>query len=128
MRAKVRATLDFNSTQQQRRNQILFREVNERVREVAAPLLGARKEGEFLCECGHEACIETIRLDVEEYEAVRASPHRFVLVPGHQDGEVEATNVQGNGRFVVVEISAFREQAASHDPRRRNGSTLAISS
>jgi hypothetical protein len=125
VRAKVRATLDFNSKQQQRRNQILFREVNERVREVAAPLLGARKEGEFLCECGHEACIETIRLDVEEYEAVRASPHRFVMVPGHQDGKVEATPVQGNGRFVVVEISAFREQAASHDPRRRNGRTLA---
>lgn len=125
MRAKVRATLDFNSKQQQRRNQILFREVNERVREVAAPLLGARKEGEFLCECGHEACIETIRLDVEDYEAVRASPHRFVMVPGHQDGKVEATSVQGNGRFVVVERSAFREQAASHDPRRRNGRTLA---
>ena len=128
MRAKVRATLDFNSKEQRRRHQILFREVNERVREVAAPLLGARKEGEFLCECGHEACIETIRLDVEEYEAVRASPHRFVMVPRHQDGKVEATPVQGNGRFVVVERSAFREQAASHDPRRRNGSALAISS
>jgi hypothetical protein len=124
VRAKVRATLDFNSKQQQRRNQILFREVNERVHEVAAPLLGTHKEGEFLCECGHEACVETIRLDVEEYEAVRASPHRFVMVPGHQDGKVEATPVQGNGRFVVVE-SAFREQAASHDPRRRNGRTLA---
>jgi hypothetical protein len=107
----------FNSKQQERRKQILFREVNERVREVAAPLLGARKEGEFLRECGHEACLETIRLDAEEYEAVRASPHRFVMVPGHQDGKVEATPVQGNGRFVVVE-SAFREQAASHDPRR----------
>jgi hypothetical protein len=117
VRAKVRATLDFNSKQRQRRNQILFREVNERVREVAAPLLGARKEGEFLCECGHEACIETIRLDLEEYEAVRASPHRFVMVPGHQDGKVEAP-VEGNGRFVVVERSAFREQAVSHDPRR----------
>jgi hypothetical protein len=115
VRAKVRATLDFNSKQQQRRNQILFREVNERVREVAAPLLGAHKEGEFLCECGHEACVETIRLDVEEYEAVRASPHRFVMVPGHQDGKVQATTVQGNGRFVVVESSAFREQAASHN-------------
>jgi hypothetical protein len=114
VRAMVRTTLDINSKQQQSRNQILFREVNERVREVA-PLLGAREEGEFLCECGDEACTETIRLDVEEYEAVRASPHRFVMVPGHQDGKVEATTVQENGRFVVVERSALREQAASHD-------------
>jgi hypothetical protein len=113
--------LDLNSTQQQSRNQILFREVNERVREVAAPLLGTREEGAFLCECGDEACTETIRLDLEEYEAVRASPHRFVMVPGHQDGTVEASTVQGNGRYVVVERSGFREQAASHDPRRRNG-------
>ena len=74
----------------------------------------------FLCECGDEACIETIRLDLDEYEAVRASPHRFVMIPGHQDGIGEVT-VQGNGRFVVVERSAFREQAASHDPRRRDG-------
>ncbi len=119
MRAKVSATLE--KQEQRRRNQLLFREVNERVREVAAPLLGAREEGEFLCECGDEACTETIRLDVEAYEAVRASPHRFVMAPGHQDGKVEATPVQENGRFVVVERSAFREQAASHDPRRRNG-------
>ena len=107
-------------SKRQSRNQILFREVNERVREVVAPLLTAREEAEFLCECGDEACIETIRLDLEEYEAVRASPHRFVMVPGHEDGIAEAT-VRGNGRFVVVERSSFREQAASRDPRRRNG-------
>jgi hypothetical protein len=104
MRRKAGTTSDVGSKQESR-NQILFREVNERVREVAAPLLTARDEGEFLCECGDEACIETIRLDLEEYEAVRASPHRFVMVPGHEDGIGEAT-VQANGRFVVVERSA----------------------
>jgi hypothetical protein len=119
MRRKVGTTSDFGS-ERQSRNQILFREVNERVRHFVAPLLTAREEGEFLCECGDEACIETIRLDLDEYEAVRASPHRFVMIPGHQDGNGEVT-VQGNGRFVVVERSAFREQAASHDPRRRDG-------
>jgi hypothetical protein len=119
MRRKIRETSDLGSKQQSR-NQILFREVNERVRDVTAPLLTAREEGEFLCECGDDACIETIRLDLEEYEAVRASPHRFVMIPGHQDGIGEVT-VQGNGRFVVVERSAFREEAALHDPRRQNG-------
>jgi hypothetical protein len=104
MRRKDWATSDVGSKQESR-NQILFREVNERVRELAAPLLTAREEGEFLCECGNEACIETIRLDLEEYEAARASPHRFVMVPGHEDGIGEAT-VQANARFVVVERSA----------------------
>jgi hypothetical protein len=104
MRRKAGETSDVGSKQASR-NQILFREVNERVRDVVAPLLTAGEEGEFLCECGDEACIATIRLDLEEYEAVRVSPHRFVMLPGHQDGIGEAT-VQANGRFVVVERSA----------------------
>jgi hypothetical protein len=118
MRGKTRAPSDVGSKQESR-NQILFREVNERVRETAAPLLTAREEAEFLCECGDDACVETIRLDLAEYEAVRSSPHRFVMVPGHENGLAEAT-VQANGRFVVVERSAFRGEAALHDPRRQD--------
>jgi hypothetical protein len=117
MRRKVRAKSDVGSKQESR-NQILFREVNERVRDVAAPLLTAREEAEFLCECGDDACLETIRLDLTEYDAVRASPQRFVMVPGHEDGIGEAT-VHANGRFVVVERNVFREEAALHDPRRQ---------
>jgi hypothetical protein len=101
MQRKIRAPLDVGSNQESR-NQILFREVNERVREMAVPLLTAREEAEFLCECGDDGCIETIRLDLEEYDAVRLSPQRFVVVPGHENGLAEAT-VQANGRFVVVE-------------------------
>jgi hypothetical protein len=104
MRGKARTTADVGSRQESR-NQILFREVNERVRDVAAPLLTAGEEAEFLCECGDEACLETIRLDLEEYEAVRVSPRRFVMVPGHKDGIGEAT-VHASGRFVVVETNA----------------------
>jgi hypothetical protein len=118
MRGKAGAGSDAGSKQESR-NQILFREVNERVRDVVAPLLTAGEEAEFLCECGDHACLETIRLDLDEYEAVRVSPHRFVMVPGHQDG-IGQTTLQGNGRFVVVERTAFREEAASQDPRRRN--------
>jgi hypothetical protein len=104
MREKTRAASDLGSRQESR-NQVLFREVNERVREVVALLLTAGEEVEFLCECGDEACIETIRLDLEEYAAVRASTHRFVMAPGHEDGIGEAS-VHESGRFVVVETSA----------------------
>jgi hypothetical protein len=117
MRRKAPAT-SVAGSKQESRNQILFREVNERVREVVAPPLTSGERGEFLCECGDDACVETIRLDLEEYEAVRVSPHRFVMVRGHEDGMGEAT-VHANGRFVVVERSAFREEAALHDPRRQ---------
>jgi hypothetical protein len=116
MQRKARTTPDGGSRQASR-NHVLFREVNERVREVIAPLLAAGEEAEFLCECGDEACIETIRLDLEEYRAVRVSPHRFIMVPGHEDGIGEAT--VHDGRFVVVERREWLEHAPSHDPVER---------
>jgi hypothetical protein len=93
------------ASKKESRNPTLFREVNEHVRSVIAPLLTAGEEGEFLCECGNEACIETIRLELKEYEEVRVSPHRFVMVPGHENGIGEAT-VHPSGRFVVVDTGA----------------------
>ena len=104
MREKTGASAGLGSRQESR-NQVIFREVNERVREVVALPLTAGEQVEFLCECGDEACIETIRLDLEEYEAVRASTRRFIMLPGHQDGIGEAT-VHTSGRFVVVDTSA----------------------
>jgi hypothetical protein len=101
MRRKVPET-SANGSKQESRNQILFREVNERVRHVSAPLLTVGERAEFLCECGDDTCLETIRLDLEEYEAVRVSPRRFVMLPGHEDGIGEAT-AHASGRFVVVE-------------------------
>jgi hypothetical protein len=103
MREKAGTTSNGGSRQESR-NQILFREVNERVRDVVAPLLTAGEEAEFLCECGDDACLEMIRLNLEEYEAVRVT-HRFVMVPGHEDGIGEA-RVHASGRFAVVETSA----------------------
>lgn len=81
------------------RNQVIFREVNERLREIAntsAPLT------EYLCECSDVGCIETIELDVGEYETVRTIPKVFVIVPGHERLEVERV-IDGNGRFALVE-------------------------
>ena len=105
MGTKVQAASALGSKQESR-NQVLFREVNDRVCEVVALPLAAGEEVDFLCECGDEACIETVRLDLKEYEAVR-STHRFVMVPGHEDGFGDAT-VHGSGRFVVVERRASR--------------------
>jgi hypothetical protein len=117
MRRKISATSAVGSKQESR-NQILFREVNKRVREVS-PLLTAGEEMEFLCECGDAVCLETIRLHPEEYDAVRVSQDRFLMVPGHENGTGNAT-VHASGRFVIVERSAFREEAASRDLRPQN--------
>lgn len=57
----------------------------------------------YLCECGEKSCLARVELTPAEYEAVRAQPARFFVVPGHEDltaGEVVVGNYE---RFRVVE-------------------------
>ena len=81
------------------KNEVLFREVNERVLEVHKGDRGERVS--FLCECGRDDCTETIALSVAEYEEIRADPTYFAVKPGHEIGEVEAP-VRRDSRYVVV--------------------------
>ena len=97
------------------RNEALFREVNERVREVS-PGNGA-EANDFLCECGDEDCTETVPLRNDEYEQVRADPLLFVVVPGHVIPDVEDLIVRTE-RFEVVRKHAGEGAIARQtDPR-----------
>ncbi|MGZ4389843.1 MAG: hypothetical protein ACXVZL_10720 [Gaiellaceae bacterium] len=99
-------------------NEVVYREVNERVLGINERFGIDAEHVAFVCECGRLACSDRIELTVEEYEAVRSSPVRFALVPGHDDPEVE-TVVEQNERFAVVEKlpGGPAELAASEDPR-----------
>ena len=65
------------------RNQLLFREVNERIREVAGRS-GILGPAAFVCECAHGDCTEAVELALNEYDQVRVRPGAFVIVPGHE--------------------------------------------
>jgi hypothetical protein len=98
------------------RNESLFREVNERIAEVneGFEITG---ETEFLCECGKENCLETVRLTRADYERIRTAGDRFVLKPGHEDGSVENV-VERNTEFVVIaKEGEAGADAEEHDPR-----------
>ena len=94
------------------RNQVLFREVNERIVEVVG-----RQKGpfEFLCECSDVACTDSVELHLEEYRAVRARSNLFVIVPGHELTAV-ARVVDERDRFTVVERTIAIDLAAEVDP------------
>ena len=79
-------------------NQALMREVNERVEEVA----GKAWLPEFLCECADPECMETLELSLGEYDAIRTSPIRFPIKPGHDYPEFERI-LEENERYAVVE-------------------------
>src|SRR3954447_23167158 len=59
----------------------------------------------FRCECGQLGCNQLISLRRGEYEAVRAHPRRFAIVPGHEVGGIEAP-IERHERYTVVETRA----------------------
>jgi hypothetical protein len=83
------------------RNQLVFREVNDRIRELMDQF-GIVDPADFVCECSNETCAETVMLDRDEYRAIRASPSLFVIVPGHETTAVEQV-IDTNERFMLVE-------------------------
>ena len=81
--------------------QILFREINERIRILAADNYSC-----FLCECANLNCIETIEVPLWEYEQVRRVPTHFVVRPEHVIREVELVVASGPGYVVVEKFGA----------------------
>ena len=99
------------------RNEALFRQVNERLKDVSE-LLGTADSGpEFVCECADEGCTERIRLSLGQYEQLRANPRCFVVVPGHERAELERVVADRGGYCVVEKIGVPGEIAEDTDPR-----------
>lgn len=98
------------------RNEALFREVNERIEKVVEDAANP----EFLCECADEDCCETLELSIAEYEAIRRSPVRFPVKPGHSDPEVERV-VEEHEQYVVAEKRGrAAEIVRERDPRSQS--------
>lgn len=84
-------------------NQAIFREVNERVAEVAQGLVAEEPvRYEFFCECSDAACTDRLELTLGEYESLRTTPTWFAVVPGHDYAHIEQI-VRRNDRYEIVE-------------------------
>jgi len=82
------------------RNEAFFRAVNEGIAEASGRF--ESEEAEFLCECGDDRCTHRIEVPLEEYEAVREHPTRFLVKRGHVLPEVEEV-VRRRRRYAIVE-------------------------
>ena len=98
------------------RNESLFREVNERIAEVNAAF-DVDGRAEYLCECGRRHCTESVALTRREYEDVRADPTRFIVLPEHENPDVEVVVGSGKGYNVVEKVGEAAEEAIEQDPR-----------
>jgi hypothetical protein len=100
------------------RNQSLFREVNERIEKFArgaASPTGA----DFLCECGRTSCLEAMPVELADYEAVRSSPRKFLVKPGHEQLDVEQVVERRKAYLIVEKTDAGAWVADELDPRGR---------
>jgi hypothetical protein len=95
-------------------NESTFREVNERIEEIAA---GVSFAPEFVCECGRTDCAERLRVPLDEYEAVRKHPRRFIVASGHERPAVEKVIDERQGWLVVEKTGEAGEIASEEDPR-----------
>jgi hypothetical protein len=101
------------------RNEILFRHVNERLKELGEGFSVVAERAAFVCECADEGCAEPIQLTLAEYERVRSDSRWFFVVRGHERPEIEAVVWDVGENVLVVEKPAeLAREAIAKDPRR----------
>jgi hypothetical protein len=105
------------------RNQAIFREVNERIRELAsgdlAPGFGSSHMLDLICECSDDGCTAVISVAVDDYESVRAFPARFLVYPRHDLPQIEQIVGRGRGYEIVEKLGDAATIVAALDPRQR---------
>jgi hypothetical protein len=85
------------------RNEVLFREVNERVQEIAGG--SASDTVLIVCECGRADCDDEITLSKEDYASLRSDPVSFGVLRQHVDPSVEYVVAERDGYVVVQKMA-----------------------
>ena len=96
-------------------NEALFRDVNERIREISDSFGQKDSTYDFLCECSDPECVERVVLTAAEYEFVRADSTRFVVAKGHAMPEIESVVDQAKDHVVVEKEGAAADVAVHLD-------------
>jgi hypothetical protein len=97
------------------RNESVFRDVNEAI-EAGHRDTGSERVA-FVCECGMLGCNQLIELDLAAYEAVRADPHRFAMVAGHEIPDVETVVERHEGYLIAEKDPQTHPIVERSDPR-----------
>jgi hypothetical protein len=101
------------------RNEEVFRSINERIDEAAAqhdvsvPL-------PFHCECSDSSCVEKVFVAPDEYERVLNERFQFVVLPGHENSEVERVVAVQTSYLVVEKIGEARVALERDHPQQRH--------
>jgi hypothetical protein len=99
-------------------NEIVFREVNERLRELGESFSLVSELAEFVCECGDTSCTERIQMPLADYEHVRSDPKWFLVVKGHEISDYERVVSEYDGYSIVEKLPGGPAGMAIRDDPR----------
>ena len=97
------------------RNEALFREVNENIASLEARH-GSSGEPVFICECANPDCTAQLAVERDVYQRTRAQSRWFLLIPGHEDPQLERI-VERHPDFLVVEKTGAAGRVAEQTER-----------
>src|SRR5215210_6548292 len=105
--------------------QSLFREVNERIKEVGKQTGSFAYPSEAICECAQAECSELISISKEGYERLRSRPTWFAVFPSdaHVFPEVERVIDRHGGYWIVEKFDQAGALAERFDPRNVDDTT-----
>lgn len=99
-------------------NEAVFREVNERIEDLADRFELKDEPLDLVCECGDADCVRRISMTRGEYEELRSDPRQFAVHPGHEYPDVEQVVERRKGYDIVAKNSGAPERIAEQtDPR-----------
>jgi hypothetical protein len=100
------------------KNEIIFRDVNERIKDSAdASLLRHERDLGFLCECSNVDCALRLQVTLDDYEKARRDPTHFIVALGHELPEIEDVVFLADGFQIVSKTGEAAELAEERDPR-----------
>jgi hypothetical protein len=94
------------------RNEALFRAVNDNIAGSEEQMDSVSDSFSIFCECAKPDCTTHVEVSLSEYIRVRRHAHRFIVVPGHEQPDIEQV-VERHPDFWVVEKHG--EAAAAAD-------------
>ncbi|HEY2741610.1 MAG TPA: hypothetical protein VGI69_05460 [Gaiellaceae bacterium] len=120
--AKGATAVDGDGAASGARRQVLFRDLNEEIRQIA-DTLDADATLELCCECELGDCMARLSVSHEQYEVVRRFPTRFLVLADHVSPEERVVEVlSGSGSVVVEKVGAGAQTAILADSRKRRAS------
>lgn len=102
-------------------NEAVFREVNERIEDLADAFDLKSQPLDLICECGDGSCVERISMSRAEYEQLRSDPRQFAVYPGHGKTDVEEVAERRVGYDIIKKSEGIPERIAEQTNPREPG-------